>query len=57
MNSLCLEKDLTLIYTDHRLLADYAPEARVIVPGDTGAQEIPVSELLRLRYRKDGRPL
>ncbi len=38
------------------VIADYAPEARVIVLGETGAQEIPVSELLPLRYRKDGRP-
>jgi cytidine deaminase len=38
------------------LIADYAPKARVIVPGRAGAEEIPVCDLLPLRYRKDGLP-
>jgi len=39
------------------MIADYAPMARVMVPGEPGPQEVPVSDLLPLRYRKDGRPL
>jgi cytidine deaminase len=39
------------------MIADYGPEARVMVPGDGGPQEVPVSDLLPLRYRKDGCPL
>jgi len=38
------------------MIADYAPDARIIVPGETGPQEASVSELLPLRYRKDGAP-
>jgi cytidine deaminase len=39
------------------MIADYAPRARVLVPGEDGPREVPVAELLPLRYRKDGRPL
>ena len=35
-------------------IADYAPDARVIVPGEAGPEEIPISTLLPRRYRKDG---
>lgn len=36
------------------MIADYAPNARVIVPGEAGPQAVRISELLPLRYRKDG---
>ena len=36
------------------MIADYAPEAGVIVPGGMRPEEVPVSALLPLRYRKDG---
>jgi len=36
------------------MITDYAPDARVIVPGEAGPEEIRASELLPLRYHKDG---
>jgi cytidine deaminase len=36
------------------MIVDYAPDARVIVPGEGAPQEALISELLPLRYRKDG---
>jgi cytidine deaminase len=38
------------------MIADYAPEARVIVPGRGAPVEVAVSDLLPLRYQKDGAP-
>jgi cytidine deaminase len=39
------------------MIADYAPDARVMVPGKAGPEEAPVSDLLPRRYRKDGSTL
>lgn len=36
------------------LLADYAPNARVILPGEQGPEVLSIRELLPRRYRKDG---
>ena len=38
------------------LLADYAPEARIIVPGPKGPEEETIQSLLPRRYQKDGLP-
>jgi cytidine deaminase len=38
------------------MIADYAPDARVVVPGEEGPEEILAAELLPMRYRKDGLP-
>ena len=35
-------------------IADYGADALVIVPGEGGPEVVPISELLPLRYRKDG---
>ena len=35
-------------------IADYAPDARVIVPGENKPEMASISALLPLRYRKDG---
>lgn len=37
------------------MLADYAPDARVMVPGPGGPEVVSVADLLPRRYRKDGR--
>jgi len=34
------------------LISDYAPDARVIVPGENSEQVVPVAELLPNKYRK-----
>ena len=39
---------------EREIIADYGPDARVIVPGATGPTSVLISELLPLRYRKDG---
>jgi cytidine deaminase len=38
------------------MLADYAPTARIIVPGPDGPQPLPIAELLPRRYNKNGDP-
>jgi cytidine deaminase len=38
------------------ILADYAPRARIIVPGPAGPQPLPITELLPRRYNKNGEP-
>ena len=35
------------------MISDYAPDARVIVPGRQGPESLPVMELLPRKYRKD----
>ncbi len=36
------------------MLADYAPQARVLMPGEQGPEVVVAAELLPRRYRKDG---
>lgn len=36
------------------LLADYAPQARVLIPGAQGPEPVAVADLLPRRYSKDG---
>lgn len=38
------------------LLADYAPSARIIVPGSAGPEPLAISALLPRRYNKGGTP-
>ena len=34
------------------LISDYAPDARVIIPGENSEQVVPIAELLPNKYRK-----
>jgi cytidine deaminase len=38
------------------MLADYAPQARILVPGNGTPEAMAIAELLPRRYRKDGNP-